>query len=155
MFLLDFYYILGSEPETRISSTNCKLAKSSDCSTFSTPKPSLCPTVPSTGELYRTLRLIPDGRYFSIVIYCCFYVGLQWAYFHGYAFTDRLWCFHFCHSDIVTFYFSFSSSRHSNRAFCQDSCNLEEEYTRIKSKNRARSKDLSIFSLDEDENSLT
>ncbi|XP_075877779.1 synovial sarcoma, X breakpoint 2 interacting protein a isoform X2 [Nelusetta ayraudi] len=100
---------IRSEPETRISSTNCKLAKSSDCSMFSTPKPSLCPTVPSTGELYRTLRLIPDG----------------------------------------------SSSRHSNRAFCQDSCNLEDEYTRIKSKNRARSKDLSIFSLDEDENSLT
>lgn len=100
---------IRSEPEIRMSSTNSKLAKSSNCTTFSTPRPSQCPTVPSTGELYRTLRLIPDG----------------------------------------------SSSRHSNRACWQDSSTLEDEDPRIKSKNRVRSRDLSIFSLGEDENDFT
>lgn len=100
MFLLDFYYILGSEPEIRISSTNSKLAKSSDCSMYSTPKPSQCPTVPSTGELYRTLRLIPDSRYFNLSHLLLFLHGTAvclWLYFYKWALV-----------------FSFMSQRYSN-----------------------------------------
>lgn len=55
--------VSGSEPERRMSSTNAQLATSSSYATFSTPKPTQCTTVPSTAELYRTLRLMPDGRY--------------------------------------------------------------------------------------------
>ncbi|KAM6918386.1 synovial sarcoma, X breakpoint 2 interacting protein a [Xenentodon cancila] len=50
---------IRSEPELRISSAKARLAKSPNCTTFSTPKPSRTAAVPST-ELYRTLRLIPD-----------------------------------------------------------------------------------------------
>ncbi|TWW73758.1 Afadin- and alpha-actinin-binding protein [Takifugu flavidus] len=52
---------IRSEPERRMSSTNAQLATSSSYATFSTPKPTQCTTVPSTAELYRTLRLMPDG----------------------------------------------------------------------------------------------
>lgn len=56
---------------------------------------------------------------------------------------------------IVTLFIYFSSSRHSNRACWPDSSTLEDEDPRIKSKNRVRSRDLSIFSLGEDENDFT
>ncbi|KAG8014247.1 Afadin-and alpha-actinin-binding protein [Nibea albiflora] len=98
-----------SEPEMRMSSTNAQVAKSSTYTTFSTPKPTQSATVPSTTELYRTLRLIPDS----------------------------------------------SSSRHSNRGCWQESSTIEDRDTRFKSKSRGRCGDLSIFSLGEDENSLT
>eukprot|EP00066_Takifugu_rubripes_P008878 XP_003975409.1 PREDICTED: afadin- and alpha-actinin-binding protein-like isoform X1 [Takifugu rubripes] len=52
---------IRSEPERRMSSTNAQLATSSSYAAFSTPKPTQCTTVPSTAELYRTLRLMPDG----------------------------------------------------------------------------------------------
>ncbi|KAM9349420.1 synovial sarcoma, X breakpoint 2 interacting protein a isoform 2-T2 [Symphorus nematophorus] len=52
---------IRSEPEMRMSSTNSQLAKSSTYATFSTPKPTQSAAVPSTTELYRTLRLIPDS----------------------------------------------------------------------------------------------
>uniref|UniRef100_A0A3B4B0N9 Uncharacterized protein n=1 Tax=Periophthalmus magnuspinnatus TaxID=409849 RepID=A0A3B4B0N9_9GOBI len=53
----------GSEPELRMSSTSIHLPKSSTYSTnFSTPKPAPRSAVPTTTELYRTLRLIPDTR---------------------------------------------------------------------------------------------
>uniref|UniRef100_A0A8P4GA57 Afadin-and alpha-actinin-binding protein n=1 Tax=Dicentrarchus labrax TaxID=13489 RepID=A0A8P4GA57_DICLA len=100
---------IRSEPEMRISSTNAQLAKSSTYATFSTPKPTQSAAVPSTTELYRTLRLIPDG----------------------------------------------SSSRHSNRGCWQESSTIEDADTRFKSRSRVRCGDLSIFSLGEDENSLT
>ncbi|XP_019122645.1 synovial sarcoma, X breakpoint 2 interacting protein a [Larimichthys crocea] len=100
---------IRSEPEMRMSSTNAQVAKSSTYTTFSTPKPTQSATVPSTTELYRTLRLIPDG----------------------------------------------SSSRHSNRGCWQESSSIEDRDTRFKSKSRGRCGDLSIFSLGEDENSLT
>ncbi|XP_074544058.1 synovial sarcoma, X breakpoint 2 interacting protein a [Halichoeres trimaculatus] len=100
---------IRSEPEMRISSTKAPLAKSSTYATFSTPKASQSCTVPSTSELYRTLRLIPDS----------------------------------------------SSSRLSNRGCWQDSSTIEDGDSRFKSKNRVRCGDLSIFSLGEDENSLT
>lgn len=66
--LRKFYWFVilcvsGSEPEMRMSSTNAQLTTSSNYATFSTPKPTQCTTVPSTAELYRTLRLMPDGRY--------------------------------------------------------------------------------------------
>nr|XP_046263402.1 synovial sarcoma, X breakpoint 2 interacting protein a isoform X2 [Scatophagus argus] len=98
-----------SEPGMRMSSSNNQLVKSSTYATFSTPKATQSATVPSTTELYRTLRLIPD-----------------------------------C-----------SSSRHSNRGSWQESSSTEDGETRFKSKNRVRCGDLSIFSLGEDENSLT
>ncbi|KAL6103925.1 ssx2ip [Pungitius sinensis] len=98
---------IKSEPEMRMSSAKTPLVKSSTYTTFSTPKLSLSATVPSTTELYRSLRLIPDS----------------------------------------------SSSRHSNRGRWQESSSIEDGD--VKSKNRVRSGDLSIFSLGEDENSLT
>lgn len=49
-----------------MSSTKAQLAKSSTYATFSTPKPTQNVTVPSTAELYRTLRLIPDSRWYSV-----------------------------------------------------------------------------------------
>ncbi|XP_062260125.1 synovial sarcoma, X breakpoint 2 interacting protein a [Platichthys flesus] len=52
---------IRSEPEMRMSSTKAELAKPSTYATFSTPKPTHSAAVPSTTELYRTLRLIPDG----------------------------------------------------------------------------------------------
>ncbi|KAM9844658.1 synovial sarcoma, X breakpoint 2 interacting protein a [Aulostomus maculatus] len=100
---------IRSEPEMRMSSTKAQLAKSSTHTTFSTPKPAQNATVPSTTELYRTLRLIPDS----------------------------------------------SSTRHSNRGHWQESSNIDDGDTRVKSKNRVRCGDLSIFSLGDDENSLT
>ncbi|XP_034558525.1 synovial sarcoma, X breakpoint 2 interacting protein a [Notolabrus celidotus] len=100
---------IKSEPEMRMSSTKAPLAKSSTYATFSTPKATQSATVPSTTELYRTLRLIPDS----------------------------------------------SSSRLSNRGYWQDSSSIEDGDARFKSKNRVRCTDLSIFSLGEDENSLT
>lgn len=53
------------------------------------------------------------------------------------------------------FFPHFSSSRHSNRGCWQDSSTIEDGDPRFKSKNRVRCGDLSIFSLGEDENSLT
>ncbi|XP_014906541.1 synovial sarcoma, X breakpoint 2 interacting protein a isoform X1 [Poecilia latipinna] len=50
-----------SEPEVRMSSAKAKRSKSPTYTTFSTPKPSRSSPVPSTTELYRTLRLLPDG----------------------------------------------------------------------------------------------
>ncbi|XP_076001116.1 synovial sarcoma, X breakpoint 2 interacting protein a [Genypterus blacodes] len=97
---------IKSEPEMRMSSSSSQLAKSSNYSTFSTPKVAQRPAVPSTAELYRTLRLIPD-----------------------------------------------SSSKYSNRGRWQESSAIED--TDVKSKHRARCGDFSIFSVDEDENSLT
>ncbi|XP_026170164.1 synovial sarcoma, X breakpoint 2 interacting protein a [Mastacembelus armatus] len=97
---------IRSEPEIRMSSTKTRLAKSSTYTTFSTPKPTQSATVPSTTELYRTLRLIPD-------------------------------------------------SRHLHRGSWQESSAIDDGDTRLKSKNRVRCGDLSIFSLGEDENSLT
>lgn len=100
---------IRSEPEMRMSSTNAPLAKSSTYTSFSTPKPTQSAAVPSTSELYRTLRLIPDS----------------------------------------------SSSRNSNRGCWQESTTIEDGGSRLKSKNRARCGELSIFSLGDDENSLT
>uniref|UniRef100_UPI0037E78B8E synovial sarcoma, X breakpoint 2 interacting protein a n=1 Tax=Semicossyphus pulcher TaxID=241346 RepID=UPI0037E78B8E len=100
---------IRSEPEMRMSSTKAQLAKSTTYATFSTPKATQSATVPSTAELYRTLRLIPDS----------------------------------------------SSSRYSNRGCWQDSTTIDDGDTRFKTKNRVRCGDLSIFSLGEDENSLT
>uniref|UniRef100_A0AAV2JRG5 Mucolipin extracytosolic domain-containing protein n=1 Tax=Knipowitschia caucasica TaxID=637954 RepID=A0AAV2JRG5_KNICA len=52
---------IRSEPEIRMSTTSVNRPKSSTyCTNFSTPKPSSFSSVPSTAELYRTLRLIPD-----------------------------------------------------------------------------------------------
>ncbi|MEQ2225802.1 Afadin- and alpha-actinin-binding protein, partial [Ilyodon furcidens] len=47
---------IRSEPEIRMSSAKAKRSKSPTYTTFSTPKPSRSSTVPSTTELYRTLR---------------------------------------------------------------------------------------------------
>lgn len=58
---------------------------------------------------------------------------------------------------IPLFFFSYchySSSRHSNRGRWQESSSIEDGDVGVKSKNRVRSGDLSIFSLGEDENSL-
>ncbi|KAK2822561.1 hypothetical protein Q5P01_022626 [Channa striata] len=52
---------IKSEPEIRMSSSKAQLANSSSYATYSTPKPRQSTTVPSTTELYRTLRLIPDS----------------------------------------------------------------------------------------------
>ncbi|XP_077372893.1 synovial sarcoma, X breakpoint 2 interacting protein a [Festucalex cinctus] len=54
---------IRSEPETRTSSAKSQLSKSSNCTSFSTPKHTAAQStaVPSTTELYRTLRLIPDS----------------------------------------------------------------------------------------------
>ncbi|XP_022046844.2 synovial sarcoma, X breakpoint 2 interacting protein a [Acanthochromis polyacanthus] len=100
---------IRSEPEIRMSSVNGQLAKSSTYTTFSTPRPSRSAPVPSTTELYRTLRLIPDS----------------------------------------------SSSRHSNRGRWPECSNIEDGETRVRPTNGLRPGDMSIFSLGEDENSLT
>ncbi|XP_067385164.1 synovial sarcoma, X breakpoint 2 interacting protein a isoform X2 [Channa argus] len=100
---------IKSETEVRMSSTKAQMANSSTYATFSTPKHTQSTTVPSTTELYRTLRLIPDS----------------------------------------------SSSRQSNQGRWQESSTIEDGSALIKSKNRARCGDLSIFSLGEDENILT
>ncbi|KAG7525079.1 hypothetical protein JOB18_021769 [Solea senegalensis] len=52
---------IRSEPEMRMSSTKAEMTKSSTYATFSTPKPTQSAAVPSTTELYRTLRLMPDS----------------------------------------------------------------------------------------------
>ncbi|XP_075954384.1 synovial sarcoma, X breakpoint 2 interacting protein a [Anarhichas minor] len=96
---------IRSEPEMRMSSTKAKSVKSST----STPNSSQSAAVPSTTELYRTLRLIPDS----------------------------------------------SSSRHSNQGRWQESSSIEDGDVRVKSKSRVRCGDFSVFSLGEDENSLT
>lgn len=98
---------IRSEPEMRMSSTKAQLAKSLTYATVSTPKPTQSASVPSTAELYRTLRLMPDS----------------------------------------------SSSRHSHRGRWQESSTIEGGDTRVKSKTRVRCGN--IFSLGEDENSLT
>uniref|UniRef100_A0AAQ5X1C4 Synovial sarcoma, X breakpoint 2 interacting protein a n=1 Tax=Amphiprion ocellaris TaxID=80972 RepID=A0AAQ5X1C4_AMPOC len=59
---------ISNEPEIRMSSVKSQLAKSSTYTTFSTPRPSQSAPVPSTTELYRTLRLIPDSRYYSVTL---------------------------------------------------------------------------------------
>ncbi|XP_054624874.1 synovial sarcoma, X breakpoint 2 interacting protein a [Dunckerocampus dactyliophorus] len=51
---------IRSEPEIRMSSTKSQQSKSSIYTSFSTPK-SARGAAPSTTELYRTLRLIPDA----------------------------------------------------------------------------------------------
>ncbi|XP_039458132.1 synovial sarcoma, X breakpoint 2 interacting protein a isoform X1 [Oreochromis aureus] len=98
-----------SEPEIRMSSVKAQLAKSSTYTTFSTPRSSQSGAVPSTPELYRTLRLIPES----------------------------------------------SSSRHSNRGLWQECNTIEDGDNRVKAKHRGRCSDLSIFSMGEDENSLS
>ncbi|XP_047224569.1 synovial sarcoma, X breakpoint 2 interacting protein a isoform X2 [Girardinichthys multiradiatus] len=52
---------IRSEPEIRMSSAKAKRSKSPTYTTFSTPKPSRSSTVPSTTELYRTLRILSDS----------------------------------------------------------------------------------------------
>lgn len=52
---------IRSEPEIRMSSAKAKRSKSPTYATFSTPKPSRSSPVPSTAELYRTLRLLSDS----------------------------------------------------------------------------------------------
>lgn len=100
---------IRSEPEIRMSSTKAQLAKSTTYTTFSTPKRTQSATVPSTTELYRTLRLIPDS----------------------------------------------SASRQSNRGRWQESSTIDDGDARVKSRNRVHCGGLSIFSLGEDENSLS
>lgn len=100
---------IRSEPEVRMSSTSAHLPKSSTYSTnFSTPKPVPRSSAPSTSELYRTLRLIPE-----------------------------------------------TSSRYSNQGHWQDSSTFDSDDNRTKSKIRARYGDISVFSLGEEENSVT
>ncbi|XP_072220230.1 synovial sarcoma, X breakpoint 2 interacting protein a [Leuresthes tenuis] len=100
---------IRSEPEVRMSSVKAQVAKSSTYNTFSTPKTLQSAAMPSTTELYRTLRLIPDS----------------------------------------------CSSRHSNRGRWQESSTVKDGDTQVTSKSRVRIGDWSIFSLGEDENSLT
>lgn len=100
---------IRSEPEMRMSTAKAQMAKSSTYATFSTPKVTQNATVPSTTELYRTLRLIPES----------------------------------------------STSRHSNRGSWQDSSTIDDGEAWFKTKNRVQCGDLSIFSLGEDENSLS
>lgn len=100
---------IRSEPEMRMSSSKAQLPKSSTYTSFSTPKPAPSATVPSTTELYRTLRLIPDP----------------------------------------------SSTRHSSHGRWHESSTIEDGDSQVKAKSRLRCGDLSIFSLGEDENSLT
>uniref|UniRef100_A0A667YEQ0 Synovial sarcoma, X breakpoint 2 interacting protein a n=1 Tax=Myripristis murdjan TaxID=586833 RepID=A0A667YEQ0_9TELE len=52
---------ISNEPEMRVSPTKAELTKSSTYATISTPKCAQNAVVPSTTELYRTLRLIPDN----------------------------------------------------------------------------------------------
>lgn len=52
---------IRSEPEIRMSSTKAQLTKSSPYTPLSTLKRTQSATEPSTAELYRTLRLIPDS----------------------------------------------------------------------------------------------
>ncbi|CAL8280656.1 unnamed protein product [Lota lota] len=54
---------IRSEPELQQSYTPAKQTKSSNYTAFSTPNSSISVSVPSTTELYRTLRLIPDTRH--------------------------------------------------------------------------------------------
>ncbi|KAM3866243.1 uncharacterized protein ACN63O_009919 [Diretmus argenteus] len=54
---------IRSEPEMRVSSTAAQPTKSSTYATFSTPKAAHGAGVPSTAELYRTLRLLPESGY--------------------------------------------------------------------------------------------
>ncbi|XP_017281402.1 synovial sarcoma, X breakpoint 2 interacting protein a [Kryptolebias marmoratus] len=56
---------IKSEPDVRMSAVKTPKAKSSTYATFSTPKPSRSATAPSTADLYRTLRLIPESRHSS------------------------------------------------------------------------------------------
>ncbi|XP_041698691.1 afadin- and alpha-actinin-binding protein isoform X1 [Coregonus clupeaformis] len=51
----------SSEPEMRIPSTPARLTKSRTYAAFSTPKAAPVAGMPSTADLYRTLRLIPDS----------------------------------------------------------------------------------------------
>lgn len=100
---------IRSEPELRMSSTTVQVPKSSAYTTYSTPKPTPSSSVPSTSELYRTLRLRPDT----------------------------------------------SSTKYSTRGRWQESSAIEDGDTWVKAKNRARCQEISIFSLGEEENSLT
>ncbi|XP_057713961.1 synovial sarcoma, X breakpoint 2 interacting protein a [Corythoichthys intestinalis] len=104
---------IRSEPERRTSSSKSQL--SSNCTPFSTPKPARAQndTVPSTAELYRTLRLIPDS--------------------------------------------SFSPSGFLNGGQRREACIIPDDVrdSQVKAKNRVYREDLSIFSLRDDENSLT
>ncbi|XP_010885057.2 synovial sarcoma, X breakpoint 2 interacting protein a isoform X2 [Esox lucius] len=52
---------ISSEPEMRIPSTPVSLTKSRTHAAFSTPKATPVAGIPSTADLYRTLRLIPDS----------------------------------------------------------------------------------------------
>ncbi|KAK5614832.1 Afadin- and alpha-actinin-binding protein [Crenichthys baileyi] len=52
---------IRSEPAIRMSSAKAKRSKSPTYTTFSTPKPSRSSAVPSTTELYRTLRILSDS----------------------------------------------------------------------------------------------
>uniref|UniRef100_A0A147B0F0 Afadin-and alpha-actinin-binding protein n=1 Tax=Fundulus heteroclitus TaxID=8078 RepID=A0A147B0F0_FUNHE len=56
---------IRSEPEIRASSVRAKRSKSPTYTTFSTPKPSRSSPVPSTIELYRTLRLLSDSSSYN------------------------------------------------------------------------------------------
>lgn len=62
-------FMTESESELSMSSVKAPKAKSSTYTTFSTPKPSRSTTTPSTAELYRTLRLIPESRYSSVSLH--------------------------------------------------------------------------------------
>lgn len=55
--------LTGSEPELRMSSTKVEMTKSSTYATFSTPKKTQSIAMPTTTDLYRTLRLFPESRY--------------------------------------------------------------------------------------------
>ncbi|XP_055722259.1 afadin- and alpha-actinin-binding protein-like isoform X1 [Salvelinus fontinalis] len=59
----------SSEPDMRIPSTPARLTKSRTYAAFSTPK--AVAGMPSTAELYHTLRLIPDSSRFSIPARYC------------------------------------------------------------------------------------
>ncbi|KAF7660020.1 hypothetical protein LDENG_00290020 [Lucifuga dentata] len=99
---------IKSEPEMRMSSSTAQLARSSTYATFSTPKAAQSPAAPSTAELYRTLRLIPES----------------------------------------------SSPRYANRGRWHEASTIEDGDACVKSKHRVQCGDLSIFSADEDKNSL-
>ena len=78
---------------------------------------------------------------------------VQWIYFklQMVLVSLILFCMHF----FLFLFFHFSSSRHSNRGCWQESSTTEDGDSRFKSKSRVRCGDLSIFSLGEDEHSLT
>lgn len=52
---------LGAEPEAKVISTPAPLTKSLSYSAFNTPKAPIASRTPSTADLYRTLRLLPDS----------------------------------------------------------------------------------------------